>query len=111
MTHGKVYSRRCRVSCIPIFYVKGKKFRPALVLANGEFDNLILCQITSKDYSSKTAIKVKATDFSVGRLPIIRYGRPDKLFTADTSIIERTAGKLQVKKINQILQKVNALFA
>ena len=84
--------------------------RPALVLAEVEFNNLILCQITSKPYSSKTAIKIESSDFKEGKLPVISYVRPDKLFTADSIIIESNAGKLNTKVTKEILQEVRALF-
>ena len=94
----------------PFSNLKGKKLRPALVLTQVEFDNLILCQITSKPYSSSSAIKIESADFAEGKLPVTSYIRPDKLFTADTSIIESTAGKLTTKVKNNILQKVRNLF-
>ncbi len=95
----------------PFSNLKGKKIRPALVLAKGEFDNLILCQITSKPYSSKTAIRIEPSDFAKGDLPVVSFVRPDKLFTADVSIIKDTAGELTTKIKNIILQRVRRLFA
>jgi mRNA-degrading endonuclease toxin of MazEF toxin-antitoxin module len=94
----------------PFSNLKGKKIRPALVLAKVEFDNLILCQITSKAYSSKIAIRIDSTDFVEGSLPVVSYIRPDKLFTADTSIIENVAGKLAIKVTSNILGEVKAIF-
>ena len=94
----------------PFSNLKGQKIRPALVLAKGEFDNLILCQITSKPYSSKTAIRIEPSDFTKGGLPVISYVRPDKLFTADASIIKDKAGELTPKVKNMILQKVRRIF-
>lgn len=94
----------------PFSNLKGKKIRPAFVLARVEFDNLILCQITSKPYASKSAIRIEASDFNEGSLPVISYVRPDKLFTADTSIIEGVAGKLTSDVNRTILQKVRELF-
>ncbi|MGI8419621.1 MAG: type II toxin-antitoxin system PemK/MazF family toxin [Candidatus Levyibacteriota bacterium] len=94
----------------PFSNLKGTKIRPALVLAHVEFDNLILCQITSKPYSSKTAIRITSSDFSEGSLPLVSYVRPDKLFTADSTIIKNTAGKLSVKVESKILQSVRRLF-
>lgn len=95
----------------PFSNLKGKKIRPALVLAHGEFDNVILCQITSKHYSSKSAIRIESTDFAEGGLPVISFVRPDKLFTADTHIIKRVSGKLTVTSMKNILLKVTRLFA
>ena len=94
----------------PFSNLKGQKLRPALVLANVEFDNLILCQITSKPYTSKISIRLKSTDFETGGLPVVSYVRPDKLFTADTTIIKNTAGKLTAVTKNVVLNKVRALF-
>lgn len=96
----------------PFSNLKGQKIRPALVLANVEFDNLILCQITSRPYTSKTAICIKTKDFIKGSLPVDSYIRPDKLFTADTSIIKKKAsGQLNFKTKNKILRSVRKLFS
>ena len=95
----------------PFSNLKGKKIRPALVLAQVEFDNLVLCQITSKPYSSKTAIRIEPSDFYEGELPVVSFVRPDKLFTADFSIIKDTAGELTPKMKNMILQRARRLFA
>lgn len=94
----------------PFSNLKGKKIRPALVLAKVEFDNLILCQITSNPYSSKTAIRIESSDFTKGGLPVVSFVRPDKLFTADVSIIKSIAGELNTKSRDAILQKVRKLF-
>ena len=94
----------------PYSNLKGQKIRPALVLAIVEFNNFILCQITSRPYSSKIAIRIEAYDFKKGKLPVVSFVRPDKLFTADKSIIRGTAGELSVKKRDLILQKVRKLF-
>src|SRR3989344_4009198 len=90
--------------------LKGQKIRPALVLAEGEFGNLILCQITSKSYSSNTAIQIKSTDFIKGGLPVVTFVRPDKLFTADVAIIKSIAGELTVKTRRIVLKSVRRLF-
>ena len=94
----------------PSSNLKGQKIRPALVLANVEFENLILCQITSKPYSSKTAIRIEKSDFVEGKLPVISFARPDKLFTADTSMIKNSLGRLNIKMKSKILQKVRKQF-
>lgn len=94
----------------PFSNLKGKKLRPALVLAQVEFDNLILCQITSRPYSSKTAITIEQSDFAEGALPLKSFARPDKLFTADLSILKGKAGILTPSKRKAILQMVRKLF-
>jgi len=94
----------------PFSDLKGQKIRPALVLARVEFDNLILCQITSKPYTSRVAIKIEAPDFESGELPVVSFVRPDKLFTADETIIKDIAGQLNKKMTGKILKKVGSLF-
>ncbi len=95
----------------PFSNLKGQKIRPALVLANVEFGNLILCQITSKPYTSKIAICIKPDDFTEGSLPVISYVRPDKMFTADITIVKNTVGQLNTKIKKTILRSVYKLFA
>ena len=94
----------------PFSNLKGQKIRPALVLANVEFGNLILCQITSKSYTSRIAICIRGEDFAKGNLPVESFVRPDKLFTADTTIVKKVAGELTPKVRNKILQSVRKLF-
>src|SRR3989344_4029609 len=89
---------------------KGQKVRPALVAANVEFNNLILCQITSKPYTSKISICLKQSDFATVGLPIISYVRPDKLFTADTTIIKKTVGQLTAATRSTVFKNIRALF-
>jgi len=94
----------------PFSNLQGQKIRPALILAKVEFGDLILCQITSKSYSSKLAIRISPNDFTKESLPIVSYVRPDKLFTADSSIIKKTAGQLRPIVTNSILKSVRKLF-
>ena len=86
----------------PFSNLRESKLRPALVLAKVEFDNVILCQVTSRSYSSSSAIRLEKTDFAEGQLPLISYARPDKLFTADRSIITATVGRQTATKKDQI---------
>jgi len=94
----------------PFSNLKGQKVRPALVLAKVEFNNLILCQITSKPYTSKISIRLNPANFATGGLPIVSFVRPDKLFTADTTIIKKAVGKLSIATKNSVLKSVRTLF-
>lgn len=95
----------------PFSNLKGQKMRPALILSKAEFGNFILCQITSKAYSSKNSICIKSKDFSRGGLPITSYVRFDKLFTADSEIVKKDVGQLKKQTIHRILKSVRLLFA
>ena len=94
----------------PFSNLKEYKLRPAIVLANAEFDDVILCQITSKSYSSKTSIKIDSNSFTRGGLSTTSYVRPDKLFTIERSIIKKQVGQLNKATINIILKRVCTLF-
>jgi len=94
----------------PFSNLQGQKIRPALVVAKVEFDNVTLCQITSKPYSSKSSVRIDHSSFTTGKLPVVSYVRPDKLFTTDSSIIRNSAGRLTTAKINIILKSIRALF-
>src|SRR3990167_8498606 len=94
----------------PFSNLQGQKVRPALVLAKAELDDLILCQITSKPYTSKLAVHIRLDDFIKGSLPVVSYARPNKLFTANSSIIKKTAGQLTPATIKSILKSVRSLF-
>lgn len=87
------------------------KRRPALVLAQVEFDNVILCQITSKMYTSQRAITLSRRDFASGNLPVTSYVRPDKLFTAEPSLIEHWVGALKPPVRKRVLAAVRKLFS
>ena len=94
----------------PFSNLQGQKIRPALVLAKAELDDIILCQITSRPYTSKLAIRISSGDFTKGNLPVVSYFMPNKLFTANSSIIKKTAGQLTPTAAKSILKDVRSLF-
>lgn len=98
------------VTTFPFSDLSSAKRRPALVLAEVEFGDLILCQITSRPYSSKEAISITEGDFQTGGLPVASYVRPDKLFTTDSTIIEQTVGTLRDEVFDKIKSHVRNLF-
>ncbi len=104
-TVGQVVS-----SVFPFSDLTSQKYRPALVVAIVDFDDLILCQITSKPYSSSMAIELTEADFIGGSLPITSYLRPDKLFTADATIVSKIYGELATAKLRQAQAALRGLF-
>lgn len=94
----------------PLSDLSGRKLRPALVLAVIERDNLILCQITSKPFASKRAVELNHTDFLEGNLPLKSYIRPDKLFTAEATLVQKHKGKLHNQLLNYVLDAVQEIF-
>ena len=94
----------------PFSNLQGQKVRPALILAEAEQSDFILCQITSNPYSSKFAIMIDQKGFERGGLPVTSYARPNKLFTANSSIIKKSAGQLNISITKSILKSVRSLF-
>ncbi len=87
------------------------KKRPALIIGKAEFDNFILCQITSKAETSKRAVPLSDEDFSAGGLSLNSFIRPDKIFTVEGSIIEGRAGRVQAVKMERVKLCVRQVFA
>jgi mRNA interferase MazF len=63
------------------------KLRPAVVLANAERGDWVLCQVTSKLYGDAGAIPIETGDFAAGSLRVTSFARPGKLFTASRSLM------------------------
>ncbi len=82
------------------------KKRPALVVAKLEGDDLILCQITSKAKFDNYSIDLKGTDLKKGRLNVESKVRPNRLFTAEKSIIEYRIGSLKKEKLDEVIEKI-----
>lgn len=97
-------------SAFPFSDLSGRKYRPTLIVAIVDFDDLVLCQITSRAYASPKAIELTAADFADGSLPITSYIRPDKLFTAEPSIVSKVYGQLSPEKLQQVQAALRALF-
>jgi len=95
----------------PFSDLTGAKRRPALVLADLGGDDAILCQITSRAGFDKYAVEICINDFLFGSLPLNSYARPNKLFTADKSLIISTAGRLNHRKIEEVIKFVINIFS
>lgn len=79
----------------PFSDLSGNKRRPALVLATLPGNDIILCQITSRNRKDKYTAALSLTDFISGGLPVDSYVRPNRIFTADKNIIVRKAGTIK----------------
>lgn len=82
------------------------KKRPALVISKLEGDDLILCQITSQTVKDQYSIPLNQHDFAGGSLKQSSNVRPNRLFTADSSIVLYSIGSLTPEKTNSIIEKV-----
>jgi mRNA interferase MazF len=82
------------------------KRRPALVVVDLEGDDIILCQITSQLNKDNYSIIVNEKDFKEGNLKQISNIRPNRIFTADTSIILYKVGNLKGRMIDRVIDKI-----
>ena len=94
----------------PFSDLSDRKKRPALVVANLPGDDLILCQITSQPYGNIYSIHLDHTDFSEGGLRSLSFARPDKLFTGDSEIIEKSVGRLIPLTMQKITGTIVQIF-
>ena len=86
----------------PFSDLSATKKRPAVVVATLSGDDIILCQITSEARLDNYSIILKTEDFEVGGLQQTSRIRPNKIFTADKSLVLYKAGLLREKKMRQI---------
>lgn len=94
----------------PFSDLSASKLRPALVLADAERGDWILCQITSQSYADSKAIPISQSDFSSGTLSKTSYARPTKLFTANSNIISKSIGELSRDKMTEMIRALVSLF-
>ena len=95
----------------PFSDLTGSKKRPALVLADLDGDDIILCQITSQSSKDAFAISINADDFfQSGFLPVDSNIRPTRIFTADKNIILRKAGTIKPATYNKVSNVLIDLF-
>ncbi|RPH98969.1 MAG: type II toxin-antitoxin system PemK/MazF family toxin [Calditrichaeota bacterium] len=82
------------------------KRRPALVVAALPGNDLILCQITSKNIADRFAVPLTETDFAAGALKVASNVRPNRIFTADHSIVLYSMGRLNHEKTESVIEKI-----
>jgi len=94
----------------PFSDLSQSKLRPAIVLADAERGDWILCQVTSKSYADARAVELANDDFQHGSLRLVSYARPAKLFTAHASLFVSEEGVLNAESLKRITDEVVALI-
>ena len=89
----------------PFSNLADSKRRPALVLSRLDGDDLILCQITSQQTRDRYAIPLADADFASGGLKQSSNIRPNRVFTADRSLILYRAGNLKPEKVREVIDR------
>jgi len=103
---GKFVKGDIVVIPFPFSDLSASKRRPALVLADSESNDVILCQITSQSVKDSVAVTIELSDVENGSLNTVSNIRPNKLFTADESIIIYKIGNLSAGKIIDVIKAV-----
>jgi len=94
----------------PFSDLSASKKRPAIIVATLQGDDVICCQITSEARFDSYSIVLNKNDFKEGELQVISMIRPNRIFTADKSIILYKAGMLEEKKIKEIEESLVRIF-
>lgn len=94
----------------PFSDLSSSKLRPALVLANSDYGDLLLCQITSKHYADRLAVQIDLSDFESGSLPLSSFVRPARLFTADDALVVRPLGQLNLTSYATVCDAIHQLI-
>lgn len=94
------------VVSFPFSDLSHAKKRPALIVSSLIGDDFILCQITSKHTKDFYSILLSENDFASGSLRQESHVRPNKLFTAEKTIILYKVGSISKKKLEEILEKL-----
>ncbi len=98
------------LASFPFSDLTSNKLRPCLVIGMAEFNDVVLCQITSKRYQSVQAIPLLKSDFANGTIVTDSFIRPDKIATLDESMIKQVLGKVSDDKLNSVKQKLKLIL-
>jgi mRNA interferase MazF len=90
------------IAPFPFSNLSTAKKRPALVVATLTGADVILCQITSQAVADSYAVPLTDHDFTSGGLRQPSHIRPNRLFTAEGSIILYRAGTISPTKIQEV---------
>lgn len=94
----------------PFSDLSATKRRPALVVADLQGSDVILCQITSRAIRDSYAISLGESDFEEGGLKNDSSIRPNRLFTADETIVSYKAGVLSLPKMTEVTAEIIAII-
>ena len=103
---GKFVKGDIVVAPFPFSDLSTNKKRPVLIVATLQGDDVVMCQITSKNVNDPYAISLSDGDFKSGKLPVDSNIRPNRLFTGEAKIIIKRAGKLKKTKLDEVVDKI-----
>ena len=86
------------------------KIRPAVVVADVGMQDWVLCQITSSAPTRKLHIAIRPRDMMRGKLKFQSWVRPDRLYTVNDRVFQKTLGRLSSDRIAEVRAAVRSLF-
>jgi mRNA interferase MazF len=90
----------------PFSDLSDKKRRPALVLADLQGADIILCMITTSRYTDRDSISLDDNDFSRGKLSQPSMIRANRVFTGDSNDVYYSVGHLKPSKTKEVIDKL-----
>lgn len=95
----------------PYTDLTNSKLRPCLVLSQEMRQDIILCQITSKNIKpDKFSIELKDKDTKEGSLKIDSNIRTNMLFTANKNQVIKKICNIDKKKYSQVTKKIRKII-
>jgi mRNA interferase MazF len=99
------------VTPFPFSDLRGGKNRPALVVAALKGNDVITCMITSQNVRDEDALPLSDKDFATGSLKKESNIRPNRIFTADSTIFLYRIGTLEKEKSAEVINKIIEVFS
>ena len=95
--------------------LKEKKFRPALVISNYEYNensmDVVVMRVTSRSGKGRWEVEIMREDIAEGTLDIEpSYVKVDSIFTVEKRIIRKVVAKLKDEKIEEIKEQFFGLY-
>lgn len=91
------------------------KLRPVLIVSGSKFNNnqkdIIVCKITSSNFSDKYQIVISNEDLEKGNLKLERsWIGTNYILTIDKSLVIKKIAKLSKKKFEEVQNSINFIF-
>lgn len=94
----------------PYSNAKGKKFRPAVIVSNNEYNkknhDVVACAVTSRLDRKEYCVFIDQTNMQEGRMPIRSCIRADKIISVEKRLIDRMFARLDEKTFDALVKEV-----
>lgn len=90
--------------------LKIAKKRPVVVLADLPGQDILICAITSKAYSSSYVIPLTDADMASSTLRVSSHARPEKLFAITEFLVKKKIGTLSSETLQRIKDTIKIIL-